>query len=108
MLSGPWQGTTSDSVPGGGNRVAQGISDLSFICDNLTPGITYYFRVEADNSALQPALAEDIPDATPPPPDAPAALNAMALGLAATVLAATSLAARHSNTYDSPGVTSTS
>ncbi|MGA2501000.1 MAG: fibronectin type III domain-containing protein, partial [Tepidisphaeraceae bacterium] len=71
--------STDPNYPG--TCVAEDFSELSWVCDSLTAGIKYYFRVEADNPALLPAMASASPDATPLPPDAPTDFSVSDSGL---------------------------
>ncbi|MFI5377902.1 MAG: fibronectin type III domain-containing protein [Tepidisphaerales bacterium] len=72
-----YESTNSSTL---GTCVAQGVSETSYICTGLTPDTKYYFHVEADNASGVEALATNVPDATPVPPDAPSGFTAGDIG----------------------------
>ena len=71
-----YRSTTSGFTPGSGNLVASGLSTTTYSNTGLTASTTYYYLVEAVNSAGTSPASNQASAATPAAPAAPTALTA--------------------------------
>jgi O-glycosyl hydrolase len=73
-----YRSTTSGFTPGSGNLVTSGLSATSYSNTGLAAGTTYYYVVEAVNSAGSSPASNQASAATPAAPAAPTSVTATA------------------------------